>query len=169
MIKQDGVFWRYNQGFISDLSRYLSGNRILEVFSGNGYLASLLKHNGINIKPTTLFSSHDCHHLGLHTDVEEIEAEQAVISYGKDFDVLVVCWPTVTKQVLRAIQAWGSNKPIVYIGEKTDLDRGVYGGCATDEFFDNIQINKVFESYKGNIFEIAAVIHYHPKQESSYP
>lgn len=160
MDRKPGVFWRPNHCFIDELSQYLSGRRVLELFSGNGYLASLLKERQVNIKATTLFSSHDCHEDGLYTEIEEIEAERAVIAYGSDFDALLLSWPTTTQQALRAIMAWGPVRPIIYIGEKTDLERNIYGGCATDTFFECIRIEEVFKSYKGNIIEIAAVIYY---------
>lgn len=153
-----GVFWRNNGSFINELSDYLKGKRVLEVFSGNGYMASLLKENGIAVKATSLPSSHDCHSMGFFTDVQNIEAVEAVRQYGGDFDVLLMCWPTTTPRAFMAATVWGTQKPIVFIGEISNAKEKIYGGCATDEFFEGTHIERVFKSYNGNIIETAAVV-----------
>jgi hypothetical protein len=134
----------------------------LEIFAGNGYLAAQLLAQDVGVLPTTVFSSHDNHAAGCYCKVEELGASEAVARYGKKHEVLLVCWPTVTLDVLKAAQVWGPDKDIVFIGEVTDYSKNHLGGCATDEFFDAIQFLKTFDTYQGNMLEAAGVCRLKP-------
>jgi hypothetical protein len=65
-----GSFWRPNEAFVEELASYLAGKRVLEIFSGNGLLAGLLNARGVDVRATTLLSSHDSHRLGFFHPVE---------------------------------------------------------------------------------------------------
>jgi hypothetical protein len=107
---------------------------------------------------TTIFSGHDTHERGLYHPVVGCSAVEAVLDYGDSSEVLLVCWPTVTKAVLQAALLWGSGRPIVYIGEMTDYTKfGTGGGCATDEFFEHFEVTHRFTTYRGNALESAVV------------
>lgn len=150
-----GVYWRPNGPFVDELTTYLAGKPVLEIFAGNGYLAGLLAQRGIDIRATTRLSSHDAHDFGMFFDVEEMEAEMAVQAYGQTSDVLLISWPTTTQAVLRAARLWGPEKPVVYIGELGDIRNGVYAGCASDEFFDALRHGRRFKTYQGRQMEVA--------------
>jgi hypothetical protein len=152
-----GVFWRPSLAFLDQLAAFLQGKRVLEIFAGNGYLAGLLAARGIAITATSLRSGHDCHARGLYHPVTALPAAQAVAELGQEHDVLLVCWPTVTPEVLRAATTWGAGRDIVFIGEVTDYSRGHLGGCATDEFFDAIDATHRFNAYQGSPLEQAMV------------
>ena len=155
-----GVFWKQNDEFLNDLASILRDKRVLEIFAGNGYLASILESRGIQIRPTSLFSGHDAHEYKMYTFVYDMDAVRAVQNYGDDRDILLLSWPTTTIEALRAIQAWGPDRDIVYIGEITDYSKHHLGGCATDEFFEHLKIRSVIETYDGNIIEKAVVARY---------
>lgn len=150
-----GVYWRPSRAFLDELGGYLSGKPVLEIFSGNGYLAAHLAQRGITVKATTRFSGHDAHERGLYHPVEELSAEEAVAAHGGTSSVLLVSWPTVSPAMLRAARLWGPDKPIVYIGEFGDIRNGVLAGCASDEFFDSVRPGKVFRTYQGSHIEVA--------------
>lgn len=150
-----GVYWRPNHAFVEELSNYLAGKRVLELFSGNGYLAGLLAERGVNIRATSRLTGHDAHERGMFFEVEELEAREAVIKHGEGADVLLICWPTTTPAVMRAARQWGPDKPMVYIGELGDIDNGVYAGCASDEFFAALRHGRKFEAYQGGPIETA--------------
>lgn len=80
----------------------------------------------------------------------------AVAKHRDQSDVLLICWPVVTEEVLKAARLWG-DRPIVYIGEVTDYRKGHLGGCASDAFFEAIEHGQRFESYRGNPLEVAMV------------
>lgn len=152
-----GVYWKPSFSFIAELATYLKGQKVLEIFAGNGYLAGLLASEGVDVLSTTIFSGHDMHEYGLYHAVEELSAVEAVLDYRDSRDILLICWATVTNAVLQSAMLWGPGRPIVFIGEMTDYSRGHYAGCATDEFFEHFEVTHRFQTYRGNALEHAVV------------
>lgn len=152
-----GVFWKPSEAFVRELADWLKGRRVLEVFAGNGFLASVLAKQGIEIKATSLLSGMDAHRLGLYHSVEHMNALEAVNRYRDSADVLLICWPTVTQAVIQAAMAWGESREICYVGEVTDYSKRQLGGCATDEFFSGTHVTHEFKFYRGNALEHAQV------------
>ena len=159
-----GVFFRADEAFMDALAEKLSGLRVLEVFSGNGFLAANLARRGIEIKATSLRSGHDAHAEGFFFDVEECEAKEAVLRYGVEHDILLMCWPTVTEDAIRAVRLWtalcnaqGRPAPIAYVGEVTNYAKNHLGGCATDAFFDEVSPVLAIPGYRGNMLEQAFI------------
>lgn len=126
----------FSPAFLDSLANALSGRRVLEVFAGNGFLASELSRRGIDIVATTLFSGHDGHDRGMHFAVEELEASAAIAKHGKNRDLLLMSWPVSTPSATFAALRWGLDRPIAFIGEISNPARGLYGGCADDLFFE---------------------------------
>lgn len=155
------VSWgTFTPAFLDDLHSWIDGRRVLEVFAGNGLLAKGLSERGVDIKATTIFSGHDGHNYGMHFDVEDMDASNAVLKYGKDADILLMSWPVASEAATKAALYWGDEKPMVFIGEVTnhDLGFGGLGGCASDLFFDLTYEGKVFGSYSPrNLLERAAI------------
>lgn len=158
-----GVYWRPSGIFVEELAQWLRGKRVLEVFSGNGYLAAWLARYGVPVLATTRFSGHDAHEVGLYHPVLELDACSAVREHGASHDVLLVCWPTVTDEVLRACLLWGQDKPIVFIGEVSDPAQHRFGGCASDAFFQHIERTHTFGTYRGNMLEAAFACRMRPR------
>lgn len=157
------MFGNFTPGFVDHLAGRLQGQRVLEIFSGNGYLASELRRRGVDIRPTTIFSGHDGHQYGMHCDVEEIDAIEAVKAHGTDSDVLLMAWPTTTVAAVKAVLEWGATKPIFYIGEVTDYAKRRLGGCATDHFFEAISVVDKIGGYEPkNALEQAIVVQLRP-------
>jgi hypothetical protein len=159
MTRDPVAFGNFRPGFLSDLGLRLAGKRVLEVFAGNGFFASLLAAQGVMITATSRFTGHDGHEEGLLFPVIEMDAVQAVHHFGKDADVLLMSWPTVTEAVLRSVKVWGPDKNVIFIGEWTDYAKNHLGGCATDEFFESVEILEDIPSYQSrNIMERAVVV-----------
>ncbi|WP_210499308.1 hypothetical protein [Vibrio crassostreae] len=129
-----GLYGNITPDFVDQLANTLKGKKVLEVFGGNGYLANELHKRGIDIHCTSILSGMDGHEENLFFDVENITASDAVLRYGSDYDVLLMCWATVTNDADLALIFWGVNKDIVYIGERNQPELGKMGlaGCATD-------------------------------------
>lgn len=152
-----GCFWRPSYAFLDELVATIGERRVLEVFSGNGYLAAHLAARGVQIRATSRRAGHDAHEQGFYCDVEEMDAVQAVQTYGADAEVLLMCWPTTTPAAWRAALAWGAEKDIIFIGEVTDYAKGHLGGCATDEFFEDVRFVCRLEAYNGSYLEAALI------------
>jgi hypothetical protein len=156
------AFLKPSQDFLNELSDYLRGKSVLEVFAGNGYLASELEKRGVTTTATSLFSGHDGHAHAMYSKVREMDARVAAREYRDTHDVLLMSWPVADESALRAILEWGSDKPVVYIGETPHLELpGLMGlsGCASDLFFESIRWERFFESYHGNMLEKAGILY----------
>lgn len=150
-------FGTFDDPFMNELVDWIDGRSILEVFAGNGLLASKLESRGVDVVATSLFRGHDGHGAGMYFDVVEMRASTAARQYV-DRDILLMSWPTADEGALQAALAWGEERPIVFIGEVTRLDEGLLGGCASDMFFDLTEETTAFSSYNArNILERAAV------------
>ena len=141
----------FHASFLDELGNRLKGHRVLEVFAGNGLLAALLSVRGVPVKATSLFAGHDGHEHGLLYPVEELRAIEAVERYGDEHDILLMSWPTATEAAAEAVIAWGSDRPIIFIGEITNPDLGFsgLGGCASDRLFAVTEVMAEFGTYRG--------------------
>jgi hypothetical protein len=156
-------YGRFTSSFVDDLAQRFQGKQVLEIFAGNGLLASKLAAKGVSITATSLFAGHDWHHHGLYHGVIEMDAVQAVKTFGAASDVLLVSWPTVTDAVALAVLAWDLERDIFFIGEMTDYSKHHLGGCATDIFFEIIDVSEEISSYTPrNIMENAVVMRLKP-------
>jgi hypothetical protein len=113
---------------IRDICKFANYAQILEVCSGLGLWAALIRANGGNIIPTDSFTSHGTSQEKKFIDVIPIDAVSAVNTFPTP--VLMICWPghgdPCAYESLRAFQG----DKLVYIGEMKE-------GCtANNEFFD---------------------------------
>jgi hypothetical protein len=138
----------FEDTFLDELVQWIDGRRVLEIFAGNGLLAKKLRERGVDILPTTTFQGHDYHHHGMHCEVEELSAAHAVKKYGADCDVLLMSWPVATEDASVASILWGEEKPMIFIGEVTELKIHQLGGCASDSFFEMTKVSHTFQSYQ---------------------
>ncbi|NTF17853.1 hypothetical protein G6L37_05520 [Agrobacterium rubi] len=147
-MSQDAFSWgTFEPPFLDELAAHLEGHRVLEVCAGNGLLAHLLRERGVDIHPTTIFRSMDGHGLGLYCQVEELDARDAAARYRESHDILLMCWPDPDEVAMQACLLWGEQRPVVFIGEVTDLEVGHLGGCASDLFFELSEETHAFETY----------------------
>jgi hypothetical protein len=156
-----GNWWRPSAAFVAELAQSLSGRRVLEVFAGNGHMASLLHKRGIEVTATSYFQAHDDHDRGLYFPVIDMEAADAVAKYGNDHDVLLMSWPVASGAALRAAIKWGAEKDIVFLGEVTDYTVPFLGGCASDRFFEHVRPVSHFACYVARMYEQAFIGRYH--------
>lgn len=146
------AYGNFDADFVDELAASCVGQHVLEVFAGNGLLASRLAAKGVSIRATSLFAGHDGHASGFYHPVEELSADKAVIAYRDQSDILLMSWPTATEGATAAALAWGPDKPIIFIGEVTDFTQGTraLGGCASDLFFALTEEGRQFASYRPN-------------------
>lgn len=145
-VRPSYCYWKPSADFLDELAGFLKGKRVIEVFAGNGLLAGHLASRGIDITATTVYSGHDGHAEGFYHPVEDLPAREAARRYRSQADILLMCWPTVTREALIAAMLWG--REIVFVGEVTDYAKEHLGGCATDEFFESMHWHHEFTSYQ---------------------
>lgn len=159
-MRQMPVSWgNFSAPFLDELSAYLRGKRVLEVFAGNGLLAKGLAEREVDIRSTSLFSGIDGHDQGMHFSVERIEASAAVDQYGSWADALLMSWPPANEAAAKCVSRWGEGREVIFIGEMTRPDLGFagLGGCGSDLLFSITRVHHRFASYAGRGFLDVAV------------
>lgn len=156
------AYGNFTDPFLDELVAIIGDRKVLEVFAGNGLLASRLAARGVDIIATSQFSGHDGHDFGMHHRVLEMDATEAVLTVGSNADILLMSWPTADEGATKAALAWGADRPIIFIGEMTRFDLGNMGlgGSASDLFFQITVVERDIPSYEPrNFLERAVVMH----------
>lgn len=124
--------------WLKPLSEWIGNRRCLEVMSGTGSLSYGLKQYGINITATDNFSWNQFSSRTFEdywTNIENIDAIEAVKKYGKDTDIIVMSWAYMDDTAFRVLKTMREVNPscvMICIGEWE-------GGCtADDNFFENL-------------------------------
>jgi hypothetical protein len=115
---------------VGSIVEFAGSKRIVEVGSGLGLWAGLIKATGGSIIPTDSFVSHGISG-GRYAPVERIDGVDAINKYRPE--ILMICWPGYDEpfaaNVLEAFEALGNpDAKLIYIGEG-------WGGCTGDDRF----------------------------------
>lgn len=131
-----GMYALVAYSWVAPLAEWIGKRRVLEVMAGRGWLAKALSSLDIDILATDDYSWKNSKPL-VHP-VQNATALEAIAN-SSDRDILILSWPPYDDPAAyEAIKAWGSERPIIYIGE----DRA---GCtANDEFFDHFDIQETW-------------------------
>ena len=127
---QIGMFGFVSWRWINPFAEWLGERKCLEVMSGRGWLSKALREKGKEVIATDNYSWLG-HCEANVTDVEKLDAVSAVEKYGKDIDILIMCWPfmdNVAYQTIKRLYEVNPQAIVVYIGEGG-------GGCTADEKF----------------------------------
>jgi hypothetical protein len=124
---------------VENIRNFIGNDYCLEIGSGHGLWAGLLRLEGVNIVATDNFLSHNSQQLNVFTEVEEIDYKEAMIKYSNS-DVLFLCWSTFNDPLsYNCLTNFKGNK-VVFIGEGED-------GCTADDSFFK-EIGETFDLYK---------------------
>lgn len=157
-----GMFAMVTWQWVKPLAEWIGDRKCLEVMAGRGWLSLALRHLGVGVIATDDLSwSRGSGWSGRGwdnpvTDIEEIDAVEAVKKYGKDIDLLIISWPpyddNIGYQVIKELKQVNPGVDIIYIGEG-------YGGCTADDDFHNHfeqrddyefdEVAKYFQSWQG--------------------
>ncbi|MGI9275155.1 MAG: hypothetical protein ACR2PT_09975 [Endozoicomonas sp.] len=122
-----------DQQWIRRLAGLIGAGNCLEICAGRGWLARELKALGVSVRATDTAPSDPV------TDVEAVGAETAT-HQAPNFDYLIISWPpTHSPLAAKCVRALKPDTKIIYIGEWLD------GSCATDEFFEQVEILEKIE------------------------
>lgn len=133
---EQGMWAIVDRCWTAELAQWLGTQRVLEIMAGRGWLAKALTLHGIQVSASDDGSWADRQtSLIPLCPVQSLDALAAVRTLGEQAEVLLVSWPPAgDPAICQAAAAWGSDRPIVYIGE------GRGGRNAPAAFFDAFQI-----------------------------
>ena len=123
-----------SQEAIEKIKKFVEGDSVLEIGSGYGMWAKLMKDDGISIYATDHITApgRDAHvpHKKSFIDVEDLNAERALQKYYGT-NVLMMSWPPYeSPMAATSLESFGGNK-LIFIGEGQ-------GGCTADDRFFSI-------------------------------
>ncbi len=129
-----GMWAAIDMTWTKRLADWIGDRVVLEVMAGRGWLAKALTLHGLTVFATD-DHSWDAKHsrAAIGFPIIEIDAVEAVERF--EADVLIISWPPYgCDKILHVMNTWGTERPVVYIGE--------FGGCNAPEefstFFDLI-------------------------------
>ncbi len=125
-----GIWALVDQKWTQELANWIGEKECLEVMAGNGLLAKALECKGVSTLATDDKSWDDPENEPfVFCDIKKLDAIEAIKVYG-DCDVLIMSWPPPNVSIsFDVLKVWGSDKPIVFIGDKAG------GMTACDEFY----------------------------------
>lgn len=111
-----GMWANVDLSWTKHAAEWIGERRALEVMSGRGWLASALRHHGVDLIATDDYSwGTGGERL---TEVVKRNATRAVREFGGEADVLIAAWPPYNSRAMDvAIRAWGREKPVLFVGE----------------------------------------------------
>ena len=115
---------------IEKIKGFVGNDSIVEVGSGYGLWAKLLKDEGINIIATDAFREEDKNFVPNDTryiDIENLNNEEAMEKYG-DYSVLMMSWPPYHNSMSYDTISKFKGHKFIYIGEG-------HGGCTGGQDF----------------------------------
>lgn len=128
---EKGMFAFVSHRWVKPFADWIGKRQVLEVMAGAGWLARALREYKIDVIATDDYSWHKKRDWKMQTDVEEIQAADAITKYGKKADILIISWPHMDSAAYEAIKLMIEVNPetlVVYIGEDE-------GGCTADTLF----------------------------------
>ena len=132
-----GMFALVSWQWVRPLAKWIGEKRCLEVMAGRGWLSLALQSLGVDIIAADDYSWSKARNWAEPvTEVEELDAVEAVKKYGNNIDLLIISWPYMDETAYNTIKELNninSNVQIIYIGEEID-------GCtANNDFHEHFQ------------------------------
>lgn len=128
--------------WIEPLAGWIGQRKCLEIMCGSGALSKALQNCGVDMKATDDFSWDHTHAVPWFrdswTEIEQMNALQAIETYGAEIDLVVCSWPFLSDDCYHALLKMREVNPaamMLYIGEW-------YGATASDAFFKAAQVIK---------------------------
>ena len=118
---------------IDDIKEFMKNNNcsyILEIGSGLGLFASILKNEDVIVNATDDFTWYKSEEKLFYTDVENIGYKHSINRYNDNNACLFLCWPPKDDVLAEYCLTNFNGKYLIYIGQ----NKG--GLCATNKFFD---------------------------------
>lgn len=124
--------------WIRPLASWIGQRKCFEVMAGSGALAKALQDCGVDITASDNYTwEQDWYDERAWTEVEHLDALDAVEEYGPQAELLLLSWPYIgdtAYKLLMKMRQVNPNLTMIYIGE------GLGGVCANDDFFEEAEV-----------------------------
>lgn len=116
----------------------IKDGRCLEIMAGSGLWSEALRAHGVDVICTdNLEWENKSHQQWKHhrTEIIQMDALEAIRTYGKDVEFILMSWPYMDITAYKALQTMRIVNPqarMIYIGE------GMSGCTADDNFFEHM-------------------------------
>lgn len=121
--------------WVRELATGLKDKKCLEIMAGSGALSKALQDCSVDIICTDSYENESNYYSSWKnhfTEVENIDAMEAIEKYGKDVDYIICAWPPYNEsnftKALNRHHELNPNSKVIYIGEEE-------GGCTADDTF----------------------------------
>lgn len=144
-----------SKDWVKLLTDWIGNRKCLEIMSGKGTLSYALQSEGVSIIPTDVFKWSQFNFSDLWTNVEQIDALDAIEKYGSDVDIIIMSWCYMDDLGYKSLLKMREINPdavMIYIGEGK-------GGCTgSDLLYDSMieiedtkidAINDIYPSWFG--------------------
>jgi hypothetical protein len=146
--------WAYiSAPFIQDIAKYVDNKKGLEIMAGNGYISKGLRNLNKQIIATDSMEWIKENETGKHllTQVEKIDALQAIEKYKNEIDYVIMCWSPdgvdIDAQVLNKLRSIDSEIELIVIGEKNGATNSKKF-WEKAKFIENKQVIKLNQHHK---------------------
>lgn len=144
-----------SKDWIKPLAEWIGDRKCLEIMAGKGTLSYALQSEGKSVIATDGYNWSQFDFNSLWTDVEKIDALEAIEKYGKNVDIIIMSWCYMDElgyQSLLKMREVNPNAIMLYIGEP-------HGGCTgSDSLYENMikiddkdidKINDIYPTWRG--------------------
>lgn len=128
---------------LNEIIKFVGDDFVIEAASGTGIWSFLMMLYGLKVMPTDYFQDHEQFSIKyIDQFINTFENNQDLFPF---FNVLFLSWPSYKDNWSTEILRQFKGNKFIYIGES------LYGCCANDEFFEELENNWEFESSYNHI------------------
>lgn len=144
-----------SKDWVKPLANWIGDKKCLEIMAGKGTLSYALQSEGKSVIATDGYNWSQFNFNSLWTNVEKLDALEAIERYGRDVDIIIMSWcymDEVGYKSLLKMREVNPNAVMLYIGEP-------YGGCTgNDALYDSMieiddaeinEINSIYPRWRG--------------------
>lgn len=144
-----------SKDWVKLLADWIGNRKCLEIMAGKGTLSYALQSEGVSIIPTDAYKWSQFNFNDLWTNVEQLDALDAIEKYGSEVDIIIMSWCYMDEsgyKCLMKMREVNPNAIMIYIGEGK-------GGCTgSDSLYDSMieienneidNINNIYPNWMG--------------------
>ncbi len=144
-----------SKNWVAPFASFIGDRQVLEIMSGVGVLAHALREEGKTVHATDNYTATNFDFNQLWTDIEPLDALEAIEKYGASCDVIIMSWCYTDElgyECLLKMREVNPNAVMIYIGEVAGRSTGsksLYDNMIELEDEQIKQINQLYPTWHG--------------------